>query len=114
MSTSNPVARIACPVSRWVWQLPASLGHIVATRQEVDTLLAKAKAAGAPVTELHGRPWGIYSGYELFEATPVREGSEEYLDSEKYQLRHWDFDRPDSLWPLIARINQRENRVWGA
>jgi hypothetical protein len=40
-----------------------SLGHIVATRQEVDTLLAKAKAAGAPVTELHDRPWGIYSGY---------------------------------------------------
>ena len=40
-----------------------SLGHIVATRDEVDALLAKAKAAGAPVTELHDRPWGIYSGY---------------------------------------------------
>jgi catechol 2,3-dioxygenase-like lactoylglutathione lyase family enzyme len=40
-----------------------SLGHIVATRQEVDGLLAKAEAAGALVTELHDRPWGIYSGY---------------------------------------------------
>ena len=40
-----------------------SLGHIVPTRKEVDSLLAKAKAAGAPVTELHDRPWGIYSGY---------------------------------------------------
>ena len=42
-----------------------SLGHIVATRQDVDALLAKAEAAGAPVTELHDRPWGIYSGYFL-------------------------------------------------
>ena len=40
-----------------------SLGHIVATRKDVDALLAKAKAAGAPVTEVHDRPWGIYSGY---------------------------------------------------
>ena len=40
-----------------------SLGQIVATRQEVDALLAKAEAAGAPVTERHDRPWGIYSGY---------------------------------------------------
>jgi starch synthase (maltosyl-transferring) len=31
---------------------------------------------------------------------------EEYLDSEKDQLRHWDLDRPDSLAPLIARVNQ--------
>jgi uncharacterized protein len=40
-----------------------SLGQIVTTREEVDALLAKAEAAGAPVTELHDRPWGIYSGY---------------------------------------------------
>jgi catechol 2,3-dioxygenase-like lactoylglutathione lyase family enzyme len=40
-----------------------SLGQIVATREEVDALLAKAEAAGAPVTEVHDRPWGIYSGY---------------------------------------------------
>ncbi|MGH3437101.1 MAG: alpha-1,4-glucan--maltose-1-phosphate maltosyltransferase, partial [Sciscionella sp.] len=35
--------------------------------------------------------WGVYSGYELYEHVPVREGSEEYLDSEKYQLRPRDF-----------------------
>jgi starch synthase (maltosyl-transferring) len=41
----------------------------------------------------------------------VRAGSEEYLDSEKYQLRHWDLDRPDSLRAYVARVNaiRREN-----
>jgi starch synthase (maltosyl-transferring) len=36
--------------------------------------------------------WGIYSGYELCENTPLRPGSEEYLDSEKYQYRPRDWD----------------------
>ena len=36
--------------------------------------------------------WGVYSGYELFEHRAVREGSEEYLDSEKYELRPRDFE----------------------
>jgi starch synthase (maltosyl-transferring) len=36
--------------------------------------------------------WGIYSGYELCENTPIRPGSEEYLDSEKYQYRPRDWD----------------------
>jgi uncharacterized protein len=40
-----------------------SLGHLVASRAEVDALLAQAEAAGATVTEPHDRPWGIYSGY---------------------------------------------------
>jgi catechol 2,3-dioxygenase-like lactoylglutathione lyase family enzyme len=40
-----------------------SLGHIVASRDDVDALLAKAEAAGARVTAVHDRPWGIYSGY---------------------------------------------------
>jgi catechol 2,3-dioxygenase-like lactoylglutathione lyase family enzyme len=41
-----------------------SLGHTVATRAEVDQVIAQAKAAGAAVTEPpHDRPWGIYSGY---------------------------------------------------
>ena len=35
--------------------------------------------------------WGVYSGYELYEHEAVREGSEEYLDSEKYELRPRDF-----------------------
>ena len=41
-----------------------SLGHLVATRAEVDVLLARAVQAGAVMTDqAHDRPWGIYSGY---------------------------------------------------
>jgi catechol 2,3-dioxygenase-like lactoylglutathione lyase family enzyme len=41
-----------------------SIGHVVGSREEVDTLLARAEAAGAALTgEPHDRPWGIYSGY---------------------------------------------------
>ncbi|HXZ98859.1 MAG TPA: alpha-1,4-glucan--maltose-1-phosphate maltosyltransferase [Candidatus Binatia bacterium] len=54
--------------------------------------------------------WGMYSGYELGEHIAVGEGSEEYLDSEKYQLRPRDWDRPDSLAPYIARLNQIRHR----
>jgi starch synthase (maltosyl-transferring) len=51
--------------------------------------------------------YGIYGPtFELMESTPREPGSEEYRDSEKYQLRHWSLDRPDSLRSLIARINQ--------
>jgi starch synthase (maltosyl-transferring) len=53
--------------------------------------------------------WGMYSGYELCENTPVREGSEEYLDSEKYQLRPRDWSQPGSIAPLIARLNAIRN-----
>ena len=48
--------------------------------------------------------YGIYSGYEHFENVPVREGSEEYLDSEKYQLRERALDGP--LLPMIRRLNE--------
>ncbi len=45
-----------------------------------------------------GASYGIYGpAFELLEHEPREPGSEEYLDSEKYQLRHWDLDRPDSL-----------------
>jgi starch synthase (maltosyl-transferring) len=52
-----------------------------------------------------GANYGIYSGFELCENVPVKPGSEEYLDSEKYQVRPRDFQRADSLAELIARIN---------
>ncbi len=52
-----------------------------------------------------GATYGIYSGYELCENVPVRHGSEEYLDSEKYQVRIRNWDAPGSLAPLIARVN---------
>jgi len=54
-----------------------------------------------------GASYGLYGpAFELCEATPREPGSEEYLDSEKYQLRHWDLERPDSLRELIARVNR--------
>jgi starch synthase (maltosyl-transferring) len=52
-----------------------------------------------------GANYGIYSGFELYENVPVREASEEYLDSEKYQIRPRDFEVPDSLAEMITRIN---------
>ena len=51
--------------------------------------------------------YGIYGpAFELCENRAVRPGSEEYLDSEKYQVRHWDIDHADSLKSLIARVNR--------
>ena len=52
-----------------------------------------------------GASYGIYSGFELCENTPVRPGSEEYLDSEKYQIRVRDYGRGGDLAELIARVN---------
>ncbi|MFN2536242.1 MAG: alpha-1,4-glucan--maltose-1-phosphate maltosyltransferase [Pseudonocardiaceae bacterium] len=53
--------------------------------------------------------WGVYSGFELYENTPLRPGSEEYLNSEKYQLRPRDFAgalaQGRSLEPWIAQLN---------
>jgi starch synthase (maltosyl-transferring) len=48
--------------------------------------------------------YGIYSGYEDFENLPVREGSEEYIDSEKYEAKQRSFD--GALLPLITRLNE--------
>jgi len=59
-----------------------------------------------------GANYGIYGpAFELCENRPLRQGSEEYLDSEKYQLRAWEIDRRDSLKDTIARVNRirREN-----
>jgi starch synthase (maltosyl-transferring) len=51
--------------------------------------------------------WGIYGpAYELMEHTPREPGSEEYLNSEKYEIKRWDIDRTDSLRTLIGRLNR--------
>ena len=53
-----------------------------------------------------GANYGIYGpAFELIENVPVREGSEEYLDSEKYQVRVWNKNDPKSLKGLIRRVN---------
>ncbi|MFN2537686.1 MAG: alpha-1,4-glucan--maltose-1-phosphate maltosyltransferase [Mycobacteriales bacterium] len=49
--------------------------------------------------------YGVYAGYELYEHVAVRPGSEEYLDSEKYQLRPRDWSQP-SLAPYLANLNR--------
>ena len=54
--------------------------------------------------------WGVYAGYELFEHVAVRPGSEEYLDSEKYQVRVRDWDASAvegrTLAPYLTRLNE--------
>ena len=54
--------------------------------------------------------WGVYAGFELFEHVAVKPGSEEYLDSEKYQVRIRDWDKAATegrtLAPYLTRLNE--------
>jgi starch synthase (maltosyl-transferring) len=63
---------------------------------------AVVAATGSPT-------WGMYAGFELFEHVAVRPGSEEYLDSEKYQIRIRDWERAEdehrSLAPYVTQLN---------
>ncbi|HEX6875547.1 MAG TPA: alpha-1,4-glucan--maltose-1-phosphate maltosyltransferase [Nocardioidaceae bacterium] len=58
--------------------------------------------------------WGVYAGFELFEHVAVRPGSEEYLDSEKYQIRIRDWEGAErsgrTLAPYISRLNEIRRR----
>ncbi|MGW0393590.1 maltotransferase domain-containing protein [Streptomyces sp. NPDC003042] len=58
--------------------------------------------------------WGVYAGYELCENTAVREGSEEYLNSEKYEFRPRDWAAADregrTIAPLITTLNRLRRR----
>jgi starch synthase (maltosyl-transferring) len=66
--------------------------------------------------------YGIYGpAFELGERVPREQGTEEYLDSEKYQQRTWDLNAPESLRDLITRVNrarhehpalQSNERLW--
>ncbi|HEX5561171.1 MAG TPA: alpha-1,4-glucan--maltose-1-phosphate maltosyltransferase [Nocardioidaceae bacterium] len=68
---------------------------------------AALAATGSPT-------WGVYSGYELFEHVAVKPGSEEYLDSEKYQIRIRDWESADregrTLAPYLTRLNEIRRR----
>ncbi|MET8563488.1 alpha-1,4-glucan--maltose-1-phosphate maltosyltransferase [Streptomyces flaveolus] len=86
-----------------------------------DILHAYLQHGGRPAFEVRAvlaatlsPAWGIYSGYELCENTPLREGSEEYLDSEKYQLgpRDWEAAERDgrTIAPLITQLNTIRRR----
>ncbi|EPD64070.1 alpha-1,4-glucan--maltose-1-phosphate maltosyltransferase [Streptomyces sp. HGB0020] len=81
-----------------------------------DILHAYLQRGGRPAFEVRAvlaatlsPTWGVYSGYELCENTPLKDGSEEYLDSEKYQLKPRDWDTAErqgrTITPLITRLN---------
>jgi starch synthase (maltosyl-transferring) len=54
-----------------------------------------------------GASYGIYGpAFELCENRPREPGSEEYLDSEKYEIKQWQLDRPDSLKEFTGRLNR--------
>jgi starch synthase (maltosyl-transferring) len=81
-----------------------------------DILHAYLQHGGAPAFEARlvlaatlSPSYGIYSGYEHFENVPVREGSEEYVDSEKYEAKERALDGP--LLPTIQKLNlaRRDN-----
>jgi starch synthase (maltosyl-transferring) len=78
-----------------------------------DILHAYLQRGGRPAFQVRlllaatlGASYGIYSGFELAENVAVREGSEEYLDSEKYQIRHRDYQQAGSLAEMIGLINR--------
>ncbi|AZQ37516.1 alpha-1,4-glucan--maltose-1-phosphate maltosyltransferase [Streptomyces cyaneochromogenes] len=81
-----------------------------------DILHAYLQNGGRPAFEVRAvlaatlsPTWGIYSGYELCENTPLRNGSEEYLHSEKYQLRPRDWETAEregrTITPLLTKLN---------
>jgi starch synthase (maltosyl-transferring) len=77
--------------------LPAGLqtGGLPAFRRQL--ILAGTLAAS----------YGMYGpAFELGENTPTKPGSEEYLNSEKYEIKRWNLQDPASLKPLITRLNQ--------
>ncbi|HVH27548.1 MAG TPA: alpha-1,4-glucan--maltose-1-phosphate maltosyltransferase [Vicinamibacterales bacterium] len=81
-----------------------------------DILHAYLQVGGRPAFEARlllaaalGASYGIYSGFELAENRAVP-GTEEYADSEKYQLRQWDWDRVGHIKELVARVNSIRRR----
>ncbi|MEU8530682.1 maltotransferase domain-containing protein [Streptomyces sp. NPDC048629] len=86
-----------------------------------DILHAYLQKGGRPAFEVRAvlaatlsPTWGVYAGYELCENAPLRDGSEEYLDSEKYELRPRDWESAErsgaSIAPLITTLNRIRRR----
>jgi starch synthase (maltosyl-transferring) len=83
-----------------------------------DILHATLQRGGPPAFKLRlvlaatlSSLYGIYSGYELCENVPREPDSEEYLDSEKYELKRRDWSAPGNLVDFVTRVNRirREN-----
>ena len=64
----------------------------------------------ATIAAMSSPSWGVYAGFELFEHVAVKPGSEEYLDSEKYQIRIRDWDAAEAegrtMAPYLGRLNE--------
>lgn len=79
-----------------------------------DILTEALQTGGRPASAVRlvlaatlGASYGIFGpSFELVETTPLVTGREDYLNSEKYQVRHWDLDRRGSLRSLIGRVNR--------
>lgn len=82
-----------------------------------DILHASLQYGGPPMFRIRAAlaatsspSWGVYSGFELYERVPVQQGSEEYLDSEKYQIRIRDWEtaaaRGETLAPYLRKLNE--------
>src|SRR5947207_461282 len=103
------------------WELLEFLGQLLEWREfyrpncfanTPDILHEYLQTGGRPAFEARlvlaatlSPSYGIYSGFEHGENVPVRPGSEEYLNSEKYELRRRDWNQADSLRELITRLN---------
>jgi starch synthase (maltosyl-transferring) len=77
-----------------------------------DILHAYLQQGGCPAFQVRlvlaatlGASYGIYNGFELCENRAVP-GTEEYLDSEKYQIRVWDWERPGHITPVVTAVNR--------
>jgi len=79
-----------------------------------DILTEQLQRGGRPVFALRAvlaatlsANWGVYGpAFELMEHTPRSPGTEEYVASEKYERRYWNLTGPDSLAPLLGRLNR--------
>jgi starch synthase (maltosyl-transferring) len=107
-------------LEEYLTELSQRTGHFLRPNFFVNTpdiLHAYLQYGGPPAFKIRAvlaatlsPSWGVYAGYELFEHVAVRPGSEEYMDSEKYQLRPRDWAAAEaegrSLAPYLTRLNE--------
>jgi starch synthase (maltosyl-transferring) len=111
-------------LEEYLTELSQETGHFLRPNFFVNTpdiLHAYLQYGGPPAFKIRAvlaamlsPTWGVYSGYELYEHVAVRPGSEEYLDSEKFQLRPRDWAAAEregrSLAPYITTLNAIRRR----
>ncbi|MFL6159336.1 MAG: alpha-1,4-glucan--maltose-1-phosphate maltosyltransferase [Marmoricola sp.] len=107
-------------IESYLLELSAETGHVLRPNFFVNTpdILHEYLQHGGPAAfrvratlAATGSPsWGVYAGFELYERVAVRPGSEEYLDSEKYEIKERDWAGAEaegrSLAPYLTRLNE--------